>query len=279
MLFRLASTVALAAACFGAAAAEPVPQMEAGIGIATLYHPDYRGSAGYNFSAFPVPYLLYRGDVVRVTREGLKAQLLDRDRLNLTMSAALSLPGGADGDSARRGMPRLMPTFEAGPSLDWSLHAPESPMSVRVRVPVRAVVATDLRDFRSAGWLAHPHLQVDRVFGLDGWTLTTGASAGPLWATRQYHAYFYDVAPRYEVLPERPAYRARGGYSGARAVAFVTLRKARWRVGLGLLNDWLDGAAFEDSPLVETRGATVVGLGVSYRLWEGGDDVPVDDVP
>lgn len=279
MLHRAALAAALCLAG-SAGAAEPLPRLEAGIGVATLVHPDYRGSSRYNLSAFPLPYVIYRGDVVRVTREGLRAQLLDRDRLNLTMSAALSLPGGADGDSARRGMPRLMPTFEAGPSLDWSLHEPDSPVSVRLRLPVRAVVATDFRNIESAGWLAHPHLQVDRAFGVGGWTLNTGASAGPLWATRQYHAYFYEVAPRYESLPERPAYAARGGYSGTRAVAFVTLRKERWRVGIGLLSDWLDGAAFEDSPLVETQGATVLGIGVSYRLWARDDRVADDgDIP
>jgi MipA family protein len=266
------------AAAGGAAAADPGPPLpvwETGPGLALITYPDYRGADHYNFTALPLPYLLYRGDRLRVGREGIKAQLLASERLDVSLSAAFALPGNTDNpDSARAGMPELMPTFEIGPSFDWWLtrHSSYEDWSWRLRAPVRSVAASNFRKIDQAGWVTHPLIQVDRRLWQAPWSFHVSANAGVLFANHKYHAYFYAVPPEYATAA-RPAYDPDGGYSGARVAVFGSAGRGRWRVGLGVLQDWLGGAAFVDSPLVETRDATLVWLGFTYRLWQSRDNV------
>lgn len=255
------------------------PVWEVGPALGVVHYPDYRGARNDNLIVIPAPYLVYRGERVRISRDGIKAELIEGSRLELSLSAGFSLPGDDDDpDSPRAGMPELLPTFEVGPSLDWWLREPVlGRWNWRLRLPVRAVAATDLRDFEHAGWLAVPHLRVDRGLRLAGWGVNLGASAGALIATRKYHAYFYEVPPEFATA-ERPAYDAEGGYSGTRLGLSVGATRGRWRVGLGAGADLLSGAAFEDSPLVQTDRSLVIGAGISYRLWAS-DQVVVEDEP
>lgn len=255
-------------------AADTLPVWEAGPGLALLAYPDYRGAEHMNYQVLPVPNLIYRGDRFRLNRDGFRAQLLESARLELSLSAAFALPGNNDtADSPRLGMPELMPTFEIGPSFDWWLAPYERDQwNWRARLPLRAVAASDFSTLEQAGWLAHPHLQVDRRGQLDRWGFVVALRGGALFATRKYHAYFYEVQPQFATAA-RPAYEGEGGYSGARFSAYVGVGRGRWRVGLGVLNDWLGGAAFADSPLVQTDSATVIGLGVTYRLWQSSASV------
>jgi outer membrane scaffolding protein for murein synthesis (MipA/OmpV family) len=71
MLARL--TAALAAATVAcAASAREEPLWEAGIGIAGVHFPDYRGSSHTRNYVLPAPYLVYRGDIVTADRGGLR---------------------------------------------------------------------------------------------------------------------------------------------------------------------------------------------------------------
>lgn len=266
-LFGLGAWLLCSFAAQAETAAPPAqPQLEAGIGLIELTRPNYRGSDHYSSSVLPLPYLIYRGDRLKVTREGVKARLLALDHLNLGLSAAFNLAGSSD-DPARTGMPELRSTLEIGPSLEW--RGQHGAYNWCLCAPLRFVTATDLRHYNAAGWVAHPHVQLARFGQIDGWDTQASVSLGPVWATRKYHAYFYDVAPAYATA-ERPAYAAAGGYSGARASLYYGVTRGRWRAGVGVLGDWLGSAAFENSPLVKTRSAVVVGVGVSYRLFERG---------
>jgi hypothetical protein len=51
-------------------AAEQLPLWEAGFGIAPITFPDYRGSNQQSSYVLPLPYLIYRGDRLRVTETG-----------------------------------------------------------------------------------------------------------------------------------------------------------------------------------------------------------------
>jgi outer membrane scaffolding protein for murein synthesis (MipA/OmpV family) len=262
------------------ATAQPLPRWEVGAGVASLTNPDYRGAEHYNFRAFPVPYLVYRGERLRVTRDGFSARLFGSDRLLLNLSLAVSLPGSGDAaDSPRAGMPKLLSTFELGPSLDYWLYEPRSNQwNWRLRLPVRSVAATNFQKFEQAGWLAHPYLQLSRGTRIGSWSAKFSASLGAVWATRQYHSYFYEVDPQY-ATPDRPAYEAGGGYSGARGSLYLGLSRGPWRIGLGVVDDWLAGASFMDSPLVQTRNAAVIAFGIAYRFWASDKMVEVDDAP
>lgn len=240
------------------------PRWELGAGAALLARPDYRGSAQSSTIVLPVPYVVYRGERVQLSREGLMARLFDSDNLRLGLSLSASLPGHDSQDGLRRGMPELLPTFEAGPSLDWRLG--EAGGHWDLRLPLRAVAAADLGEFEGIGWLAYPQLHFSGSRRIGAWAVETAAGIGPLWASRKYHRYFYAVEPQY-ATPQRPAYDPGGGYSGARATAYLGVRRGAWRLGLGITRDELGGSAMRDSPLVETGQATVVALGVFYALW------------
>jgi outer membrane protein len=245
------------------ARAEDLPRLELGAGVALLTRPYYRGSAQSSSTLFPAPYLVYRGERLQLSREGLMARLFKTEDFRVSLSLAASLPGHDSEDSLRSGMPDLLPTFEAGPSLDWMLDGEGG--AWKLRLPVRAVAAADFKDFEGIGWLVHPHLQFRHSRQQGRWALETALAAGPLWASQKYHRYFYAVEPQYATA-ERPAYDPGGGYSGARASAYLGLRRGAWRLGLGITHDALNGAEMEDSPLVETEQATVFALGLFYSF-------------
>jgi outer membrane protein len=275
---NLLAGILLTACCATASADEPLPLWEAGASVSVLDYPDYRGATHRNVFGLPLPYVIYRGDKFRITREGAKAKLLELNRLHVDLSGAASLPGKNSDDSPRKGMPDLLPTFEVGPSLDWWLtDRVPGDWNWRLRLPVRAVAGFNFTHSRRVGWLTHPNVQVDHTTKLGEWDFDTSASVGATWATRSYHQYFYQVDPQY-VTPTRPAYEASAGYSGASVTLYGSVSKGRWRFGAGFSEDWLDGVAFRDSPLVQTRSALVVGAFVIYRVWASdrtvGEDVP-----
>lgn len=252
---------------FPATAAERVPRWELGAGVASISFPDYRGARHTNVRTLPLPYAIYRGDTVQIKRDGFSLELFDSPRLEITLSAAASLPGDDEAENSPRvGMPELLPTFEAGPSLDYWLIRPQAAgWQARLRWPVRAVMATDLRQFESAGVLTQPQLDVSHRWTPGPWSIRLGGGFGVLWASEDYHDYFYEVDPQF-VTPQRPAYDARAGYSGLRAGLQFSVVNGPWRLGMGLLADEFGDARFADSPLVETDTSLVAFFGLAYRF-------------
>ena len=250
-----------------AAADEDVRRLELGVGAAALTRPDYRGSAEVSTTVLPVPYVSYKGKLLELSRDGLVARLFNSENLRLGVSGSGSLPGDDSQDSVRKGMPELLPTFEIGPSLEWRFS--EAGGKWELRVPLRAVAAADFDEFEGIGWLAFPHLRFERGWTPSNWEVDTAVGIGPVWASGKYHRYFYQVEPQF-ATPERPAYDLGSGYSGARATAFLGVRRGAWRIGLGITHDALAGSVMRDSPLVETGHSSVIALGVFYTLgtWE-----------
>ena len=79
--------------------------------------------------------------------------------------------------------------------------------------------------------------------------------------------YFYSVAPVY-ARPGREAFEASGGYAGAQATAAVSKRFKKYWVGAFARYDNLSGASFVDSPLVRTRHAFSLGIGIAWVLGQ-----------
>lgn len=274
-LCLLASTAVRAETPYGP---PPEPRIEIGIGALAMVLPDYRGSDHYGRRALPIPYLAYRTERVQLTREGLRARLFALDRLTASFSAAASLPGNDDNPD-RGGMPQIDPTFEAGPSLDYRLHDGDGGrLRIRLRLPARATTAADGLELRDVGWVFVPHLRFDYLERPGRWEWSHLASLGALWASEDYHEYFYGVAPPY-ATPQRPAYDAHGGYSGARVTLSSALHRQRWRLGAFMSYDYLGGAAFADSPLLRTEHSAIAGLYFSYRLYSSGVGEGIEDAP
>ncbi len=164
----------------GSAVAERLPLWEAGLGVAPVSFPLYRGSGDRESYLLPLPYLIYRGDAVRVDGDGVRGLLVDRPRFSVDVSADGAVPVSSEDDGARAGMADLDPVFELGPSMKWLLHRDDG-VSVHLRMPIRAGLATDLRSVRHIGWKVHPMLSVDIRDGPGGWNL--GANLGPQCAS------------------------------------------------------------------------------------------------
>lgn len=264
----------IAAAPCPSAFADEAASWEVGLGIGAVSAFDYRGSDERRNYVLPVPYFVYRGERLRVDRRGVRGELLETARASFNVSASLGPPADSDENAARAGMPDLHPTLEIGPSLDVRLRADEDAgRSLSVRLPLRAVIATDLSEADYIGVLFLPHLALDfRNLGpAGGWSL--GLSAGPIFASRAYHNYYYAV-PSAFATPARPAYDARGGYSGLSFGLTLSKRYSKYWVGTFLRYDNLSGAAFEDSPLLRTRHAFLAGFGVSRILAQSSRPAP-----
>jgi len=273
----LLSCLAMAAAVPGLArAAHDRPLWEAGIGVGAVSFPAYRGSDQHQQYVLPTPYFTFHGKFLKADRHGVRGQLFASDRLDLTVSAALSPPAPSKKIEARAGMPDLEANFELGPELDLTLwQASSGRRSLKLLLPLR--VAHTLDDqLQNIGWVFHPKLNLDvgDLPGLRGWNV--GLQAGPLFGDRRQHQYFYGV-DRAHATATRPAYQARGGFAGMQVLAAVSRRFDRYWVGAFLRYDNLRGATFEDSPLVRTRHYWAGGFGVSWILGESSTRVTVDE--
>ena len=106
----------LLAALAPSARAEPKPKWELGAGATVLRLPDYRGSDESRGYVYPLPYFVYRGEFLRLDREGLRGVLIESDRVEFDLSLFGSLPVDSSKNLARAGMPDLDPVLEIGPS-------------------------------------------------------------------------------------------------------------------------------------------------------------------
>ena len=246
------------------------PLWELGLGVGGLRLPHYRGSDQSHNLLLPVPYAIYRGKIFRATREGARAVLLDSERMDIDVSVAASAPTSSSDNRARAGMPDLAPTVALGPNLTLTL-ARGTTWKVDLRVPVHAVFTLQ-RHSQTVGWTASPVLNLDLQW--QGWNV--GVQAGPMWASRQYHAYFYDVAPAY-ATSTRAAYSAPGGNAGWRWTAGASRRYGQFWLGGFVRGDSVGGAAFEPSPLVKQRSAYSFGLAMSWIFAVSDVRVAIDD--
>ena len=247
--------------------AEMRPLWEIGAGLAVLNLPNYRGSDIRQTTVLPMPYLVYRGEVLRADRDGLRGLLFDSERLEINISLNGSLPVNSEDDPARQGMEDLDPAAELGPSVNYRLwQSADRTMRLDVRAPVRTAITVASRP-EQIGWLFSPNLllEIRDPAGHAGWNL--GVQAGPYFNDRDYNAYFYGVRPA-EATAQRPAYDASGGYSGAQVMLTLSKRFPRWWVGGFLRVDTLAGSVIEDSPLVRRSDAVSAGLALSWVFKE-----------
>jgi outer membrane scaffolding protein for murein synthesis (MipA/OmpV family) len=263
-LLIAAVAAAITAALPRTARAAELPLWEAGAGIAVLDFPDYRGSDERHILVLPIPYLVYRGDLLKADRESIRGQFYKDDRLDLHVSVNGSIPVDSGDNSARRGMPDLDPTLEIGPNLTVMLLRSDT-THLKLRFPVRAVIATDLSYARDVGWVFQPQINVDFYdrFPGPGWNL--GFAVGPLFGNKRYHNYFYGVAPQF-ATPERPAYDAGSGYGGLQWIAALSKRFPSCWVGGFVRLDTLAGATFEPSPLVRQNESIAAGFAIAWIL-------------
>ena len=262
-VFRSSTMLAALMLAASALHAEPLPRWEIGAGVALLNLPDYRGADERTTHVLPMPYLIYRGDVLRADRDGIRGILFSGERFRLNLSLNGTLPVSDSNNNARKGMEDLQPTVEIGPTLDMSLwRAADGRSKLDLRLPLRGSITLDSSP-EHIGWLLYPNLafSMRAPFAMSGWNM--GLVAGSYVTDRRYNTYFYTVAPRYAAF-DRPAYQAPGGYGGSQLTWTLSKRYRSHWIGLFARYDTLHGAAFEDSPLVKEPDAFSAGIAISW---------------
>lgn len=242
------------------------PLWEAGAGVAAIDFPDYRGSDERRAIAIPIPYLVYRGELFKADRGGLRGEFFRNDRVDLHLSLNGSIPVDSSDNAARRGMPDLEPTLEIGARLDLKLlRDADRGLEVTLGLPARTVIAVDFSHSKNVGWVFQPQINIDfsDTWLGEGWKL--GIAAGPLFGDRRYHNYFYGVPPDF-ATPQRPAYNAPGGYAGSQLLGAASKRFRSFWVGGFVRLDTLTGAVFEDSPLVRQNESFAAGFAIAWIL-------------
>ena len=233
-----------------------------GVGAANFSLDLYPGSASKKHYLVPLPYFTLISKKIEVDR-GIRGFLFKSDSVVLDVSADFGIPVDSEDSAVRKGMPNLDAVLQLGPSLEVLLHKSEPErLNVRFELPLRAAMASDIRDTSHEGWLLEPRFTFEKK-RLYKAGLSTRLMFGLKYATHDYYAYYYDVAPMY-ATPERPAYASGEGYGGA----FISLQ-AGWRQG-----NWvwwtllqyqnLSGTVFEDSPLVEEKDYYLFGVGFAW---------------
>jgi outer membrane scaffolding protein for murein synthesis (MipA/OmpV family) len=281
MLKTIARLPAAAVALAGVLAlpachAETRPLWEVGAGLSVLSMPDYRGSDVTSAHVLPIPYLVYRGEILKADQDGLRGLLYNIERLEINISLNGTLPAIDDDNPARQGMDELKPTVEVGPTANFHLwRSTDRKTKLDLRLPVRTAITVE-SDPRQIGWLFSPNLilEVKDPAGFTGWNL--GLQGGPYFNEGEYNAYFYSVSPA-EATAERPAYAASGGYSGSQVTLTLTKRFPRYWVGGYVRYDNVSGAVYEDSPLFETQHAVAAGVAMSWIFGESARWVEVSE--
>lgn len=268
-LIGLAAAVVLQASS-GAIRAETsgteLPLWELGIGAALYNQPSYPGSDVRSTSAFPFPYLIYRGKWLRINR-GLQGILYETDRLKLDLSAGGTSLVDNDESDARAGMPDLNPTIQVGPALSVLLSNPKRFDSLWGRIALRGAVSVDTDDwvFDQQGWILDARLRYQRP--LLGERLKLSLEVGASFADDEYTGYLYNVAPQYATA-RRPAYTADSGYAGSRLGIGLNGVEGRWRWSVYGAYSNLSGTAFADSPLLSNENDFSVGATVGWMFWQ-----------
>jgi outer membrane scaffolding protein for murein synthesis (MipA/OmpV family) len=262
---------AIAAACLipslhaSAQSSEParLPLWEFGLGAFGLTAPAYPGADDRNNRVLPVPYLLYRGEVLRADQSGIGARLFRSDRLEFDVGLAGALPSDSDDVDIRAGMPDLGALFEFGPRLKIRVADFDARSRLRAELPLRAVIEAR-GGLRRQGWTFEPKLAYETRGERGLWSVEGNVSV--VFGDKRINRYFYEVQPQY-ASASRAAYGADAGLMLTRVGLFAT-RQLNPDVRLfGFVRfESYAGSANRDSPLHLKNTGTSAGIGFAWTL-------------
>lgn len=240
-----------------------LPLWEVGVFGGTAFTPAYPASGARSRRTLILPFLLYRGEVLRADQSGIGARLLHTNAVEFDVGFALSLPARSDDVPARRGMPDLGSLIEFGPRLKINLANPAPGSYLRLEAPLRSVIEVK-GGLRRAGWAFEPKLVYETGDALGTWNLD--AHLGVVLGNASLNNYFYEVKPQF-ATDERPPYRARSGLILARAgVSAWRKLGPDWRI-LGFIRyDNYANAANRGSPLFRQNTGVSAGIGFAWTL-------------
>jgi outer membrane protein len=242
-----ALALAITLPAFAQQSAPPaLPLWEAGIVGGAVSTPAYPAADDRSSRLLALPFLIYRGAILRSDASGIGARLLRTDRVEFDVGFAASLPARSDHVAARAGMPDLGFLGEFGPRLKVFLANPTPTSRLRLDLPLRAVMVFETREAGSP------------------WSYD--ASLGLVIGDSGINRYFYEVAPQYATAA-RPAYQARSGLMLMRAGLSASYKLNQDVRLFGFVRgESYAGAANRDSPLARQSTGASIGVGFAWTL-------------
>jgi outer membrane protein len=240
-----------------------LPLWEAGVAGGAVSTPAYPAADDRSSRVLALPFLIYRGQVLRSDASGIGARLLRTDRVEFDIGFAASLPARSDNVAARAGMPDLGFLGEFGPRVKVFLANPTPTSRLRLDLPLRAVM--EFRGgVRRRGTTFEPRLVVETRETGSPWSYD--ASVGLVIGDSGINRYFYEVAPQYATA-SRPAYHARSGLILMRAGLSASYKlNADVRLFGFVRAESYAGAANRDSPLSRQSTGASIGAGFAWTL-------------
>ena len=243
------------------------PTWEAGILVAAFHSSLYPASAQTQGKVLPVPFVIYRGERLRVGEGGvIKAMAIDKPRFKVDLSLGAAFNANSDDSSAREGMPDLDFIFEVGPQVSFLLDDSEQ-SETWFNLQFRKVFSTDFSKIDDRGYIFQPEIAYQGK-GLLSENDRFKLTFSPLFATKKTHQYFYQVDNEF-ITNERSAYHAGGGYLGSE-ITLVNRFVVRQDVSVFISTKlgFYTGASNEDSPLFKKDFNYDVGVGLKWTLFQ-----------
>ena len=239
-----------------------------GVGVS---QPAYPGAAERTQQALVLPYLVYRGEFLRVDRGSAGIRAMKTPTFEVDIGFSGSLGSKASETEVRRGMADLGTLVEFGPRLKWNLTPDAGPSRWQVELPLRG--AFDLSNNLTQRGLT---LEPERSFSHrepQGWSDSTSISA--LLGDQRLADTFYGVSAS-EATASRPVYAAQSGLIAWRLSGTVSRRLGPdvRLIAFGRA-DSLAGAANQSSPLVQRNSGLNVGLVLAYT-WKQSESRAAD---
>jgi len=239
-----------------------LPLWEIGLAGGVFSIPHYVGSNQRYTLPLAVPYIIYRGDIVRADRNGLRGRLFNEHGISLDLDFSFGLPVKSSNE-ARRGMPDLKLVGEVGPQLNLELQKNKQ-STLDLHMPWR--VALDISG-SYLGWVTEPSIRYQRHDLLPELNkMNLRLEAGMLYASQRYNQTYYGVEPMYATAT-RPTYRAKQGIH-----SYFADTSLRYKIDNNLSIAavvrirTLSGSVNRNSPLVRQNYYLSAGVGMVWSF-------------
>jgi outer membrane scaffolding protein for murein synthesis (MipA/OmpV family) len=239
------------------------PVWEAGVSGFGLSSPAYPGASGRIRRGLVVPWLIYRGPVLRADGDTTGARLLKTETVEFDIGVAAAFGASSDDVEARKGMPNLGYQFEFGPRIRVNLVRPTPNSLVRLDLPLRWVFESK-SGMKNRGISFEPRVSYENRDIGGGWGLA--ANAGVVIGDRKLNEFLYGVPVEF-ATPTRAAYTAKSGIITPRLQLTLSHKLGEdVRVFAFTRYDVARAGANRDSPLHLKDGGATVGLGVTWTF-------------
>ena len=241
----------------------PQPLWEIGVGALAASQPAYPGAATHTSRVIALPFVIYRGEVLRAEQGNVGLRALKTPRYELDVGFSASLGSSANDVPERIDMADIGTLIEFGPRLRINLgDISQGRGGIRLDLPVRGVF--DLSNsFANRGISFEPQLSFDVPLP-GGWRGGVGLSA--IFGTQKLNETFYTVTAA-EALVNRPAYTAQAGLLSTRASFGASKKLTPDLRALGFVRlDSVAGAANSDSSLITKTTGASIGVGLAYTF-------------